>query len=89
MLQGYYSDRLVIGFLDVYGKVRGRLERLRKNHGIQFTDITVPERRQELLELASRILEIGKKYGLEVQSCAEAIDLSQREENAQNQNSIK
>jgi len=76
MLQGY-SDRLVISFLDFYGKVRGRLERLRTDYGIQFTDVTVPERRQELLELAGRIFDIGKKYGFEVQSCAEATDLSQ------------
>lgn len=76
MLQGY-SDRLVISFLDFYGKVRRRLERVSEDHGIKFRDISAPENRQELLELAGRISEIGKKYGFEVKSCAEATDLSQ------------
>ncbi|MBE3575790.1 MAG: DUF1848 domain-containing protein [Firmicutes bacterium] len=75
-LQGC-SARLVISFLDFYGKVADRLERLTRRTGIVFRDLTLPEHRGELLNLAGRIREIGDKYGFGVYSCAEAVDLTE------------
>ncbi len=73
-LEGY-TERLVISLLDFYGKVSGRFKDLSKRSGIRFRDIALPEHNSELVEIANRISEIGKKHGMKVYSCAEALNL--------------
>ncbi|WP_166245228.1 DUF1848 domain-containing protein [Paenibacillus turpanensis] len=69
------AKRLTVSFMDFYGKVERRLELLEKQHGITFTDITAPEHR-DMLDLASRQLaEIARRNGMEIETCAEAVDL--------------
>jgi len=73
---GGYTKRLVISLLDFYSKTEGRLSRLSAETGATFTDIALPAYRTELLPLARQIKRIGDAHGLEVYSCAEAVDLS-------------
>jgi len=70
-----YTRRLVISLLDFYSKTEGRLSRLSSETGTMFRDIALPAYRTELLALARRIRGIGDGHGLEVSSCAEAVDL--------------
>lgn len=69
------AQRVMISFLEFYSKVKNRLKKLEAQYGIQFTDLTANEHRQELLELARKIREIAQKNGLQVFSCAETVDL--------------
>lgn len=69
------TERLVISFLDFYGKARGRLERLRRSRGISCSDVTLPGMEPELERLAAGIGTIGASYGLGVFSCAEDVHL--------------
>ena len=62
-----YTERCVLSFLDDYrhlGKVSREL-------GFRAPN------RQEMLELAERFSEIARRHGLTLQTCAEAIDLSE------------
>jgi DNA repair photolyase len=71
------TNRLVISFLDFYGKVAGRLKDLERHCGISIHDIRDGVYRTELMELLSQIKHIGDKNGLSIFSCAEDLDLSE------------
>jgi len=71
------SVRLVISFMDMYGKVEGRIARLRQQHPeLALTDIADPRQRGLLAELMQAVQTIAARTGFTVQSCAEAVDLS-------------
>lgn len=70
-----YTHRLVISFMDFYGKTENKIKKLQNKHQISFTDLTAPEYRKQLEDMAGKISDIGRRYGLEVQTCAEAVDL--------------
>jgi len=69
------AERLVISFLDFYGKAGRRLETLRRSRGIACCDITLPGMESQLELLAAGIGTIGASYGLSVFSCAEEVAL--------------
>lgn len=69
------AERLVISFLDFYGKAAKRLERLRRETGIVCADITLPGMEAQLERLAAGIQSIGAAHGLSVFSCAEEVAL--------------
>lgn len=70
------TERLIISFLDYYGKVERRLADLTRRTGVTFADITRPEHREALLALATGISELATAAGMTVQTCSEAIDLT-------------
>lgn len=74
-LEGY-CERLIISFLDFYGKAEKRLEEIARKEGMAFVDIAGEGMEDELLELARHIGYIGEKNGMKVYSCAEKADLS-------------
>jgi len=69
------TQRLVISFLDFYGKAGKRLEKLRQESGISCADITLPGMEPELERLAAGMGGIGAAHGLCVSSCAEEVAL--------------
>lgn len=69
------TERLVISFMDFYTKLDGRLKKLEAEEGITFHDITAPEGRDSLEQLACGIKTICDAEGIEVFSCAEKTDL--------------
>jgi len=69
------AERLVISFLDFYGKVRSRLEKLHRSSGIACADITLPGMEAQLERLAAGMGRIGAAHGLSVFSCAEEVAL--------------
>lgn len=69
------TERLVISFLDFYGKAGRRLEGLRRSQGIACYDVTLPGMEPELERLACGIGGIGAAYGLGLFSCAEDAEL--------------
>ncbi|AJY69793.1 hypothetical protein RW64_09405 [Geobacter sulfurreducens] len=75
-LQGH-TTRVVFSFLDFYGKVSGRIRELEKTKGIRVIDITDGSHREEMLQLAAQIKQVGNHFGMEVLSCAEQSDLAQ------------
>ncbi len=70
------SERLVISFLDYYGKVTRRLRRLESLHGISFTDLRQEAHRRECDSLCAMIGRIAGACRLAVYSCAEALSLA-------------
>lgn len=70
------TERLVISFLDFYGKVGKRLEKLRLESGIKCTDIAAPELRGELERLAAGLGAIAAADGLRIFTCSEEADLA-------------
>lgn len=72
-----YTMRVIISFLDFYGKVKKRLIRIEGQQGITFRDIRGDLFREELFDFAREFVRIVKSHGMQVQSCAEAVDLDQ------------
>jgi len=77
-----YTERLVISFLDFYGKVKARLEKLSQETRIVFYDPLGDGKEEmaletcdEVLKLAQGIADIAISSGMEVFSCAETVDL--------------
>ncbi|MEC0139133.1 DUF1848 domain-containing protein [Paenibacillus macerans] len=73
-LEGY-TYRLVISFMDYYGKTVARFKKLQQNHAVLCTDITLPDYREQLDEFAANISRIGAARGISVETCSEAADL--------------
>ena len=71
-----YSERVVVSFVDFYGKVAARFRRTSEREGIRFEDLTEPSRREELLRFAKQMACIGAGFGFTVTSCAEPVDLT-------------
>jgi DNA repair photolyase len=64
-----YTRRLVFSFADI--SVYRKVERNLRNAGVNYREFT-----PEIMHEAARQLErIGKRYGLELRSCCEAVDL--------------
>lgn len=61
-----YTDKCVISFLDVYSKIKKRLEAN-----------AIPEvLGTQMFEMAGYLSDIAKKYSITIESCCETIDLS-------------
>ena len=60
-----YTRRTVISFMDLYAKTQ------RNTAGLQIESLS----EQDMVELAKQIVVIAGRYGMEVESCAEMIDL--------------
>ena len=61
-----YTERCIISFLDVYPKIS---KRLRQNHVVGLTE-------DEILYIAEHFSSICNTYGIKLQTCSEAVDLS-------------
>lgn len=65
VLEGY-TERCVISFIDIYGKLQSRVA----PYGIRSPQT------KEIMELAQFISETAEKHRIQVETCAEKIDLS-------------
>lgn len=70
-----YTERMVISFLDFYGKVQKRLDQLGSAAGICFHDWLAAENLESLHNLAARISRIAQDNGIKIFTCSEAVDL--------------
>ncbi len=70
------TERLVISFLDRYGTVGRRLERLRQGRGIDCGDLTAPERGHDQERLAAGLHAAAAARGMGMFTCAEEVDLA-------------
>lgn len=73
-----YTERMVISFLDFYGKTKKRLDRLSLTGGIRFNDWLAIENLESLDNLSAQIAAIAKDNGIQVFTCSEGIDLQKR-----------
>lgn len=62
-----YTERVVISFVDLYAKTE------RNTKGLELHPIT----KDDMLEIAENLANIAREYGLEIETCAEAIELEQ------------
>ncbi len=69
-----YTERVYISWLDFYTKVNRRLKLITEKQEIEFTDLTQPEYHEQLFEFAAKIQRIFTDRGIQVFTCAEAID---------------
>lgn len=72
-----FSSRMIISFLDLYEKVKYRLDSLEKEHGIRVTDICAPRNEAEFHRLSQNLGQIAHQNGFEIYSCSEKADLAQ------------
>ena len=70
------TRRLAFSFCDFYGKGQGRLYRALQGTGIKLEEITAPENREALEEIAWGFREISDSHNLEIFTCSEEVDLS-------------
>ncbi len=61
------TEKCIISFLDVYPKIR---------KGIQFENIRALEH-HEMISIAKTFSEIGKSYGIDIETCCEKINLEE------------
>jgi DNA repair photolyase len=69
------TDRLVISFLDFYGKVNRRLADLERSQGLKLNDIAANLHCDELRTFATGFHRIAADHGMSVFSCSEETDL--------------
>jgi len=67
------THRCVISFLDVYRKIRQKMVHLAKEETLRLIDLHQDETKAR--ELSSLLSETGRKYALELFTCAEPFDL--------------
>ncbi|UCC79922.1 MAG: DUF1848 domain-containing protein [Candidatus Zixiibacteriota bacterium] len=67
-----YTKRVIISFVDLYKKVQSRLTKLANEKNVRFFDMD----QNTCSRVASGLEKIGENYEMEIQSCAEEIDLS-------------
>ena len=70
------TRRLVFSFYDFYGKGQGRLNKALEGTGIKLEDITSPEHKDALDQVAYGFKEIADHHNLQIFSCSEDIDLA-------------
>jgi DNA repair photolyase len=70
------TRRLVFSYYDFYGKGQGRLNKALQGTGITLEDITAPEHRDALDQIARGFKDIADRHGLQIFSCSEDIDLA-------------
>jgi len=71
-----YTHRLVISFMDFYGKTENKIKKQPNLADVSFTDITNPEYKEQLEEMAYQLNRIGQANGMQVETCAEAVELA-------------
>ncbi|NLY76367.1 MAG: DUF1848 domain-containing protein [Firmicutes bacterium] len=72
-----YTERLVISFLDFYGKVRRNLNRLTQSKGVKFEDWLDSANSELLEQFAAQVAASVKENGMQTFTCCEAVDLRQ------------
>lgn len=68
------TNKVIISFADIYKKVETNLNRFSKNSNIEIHDICKTE--TELRELAEYFSQVSIRNGMQIQTCAENIDLN-------------
>lgn len=71
------TDRLVISFLDFYGKVNRRLADLERSQGLKLSDIAADLHRGDLYTLATGFQKCASAHGMQIYSCSEDADLAE------------
>lgn len=69
------TRRLVFSFYDFYGKGQGRLNKALQGTGIKLEDITSPDQKSALDQIAQGFKEIADRHSLQLFSCSEDVDL--------------
>lgn len=70
------TRRLVFSFCDFYGKGEGRLNKALMGTGIELEDITAPEQKEALDQVALGFKAIADRHSLQIFSCSENVDLA-------------
>ncbi|MEI6825898.1 MAG: DUF1848 domain-containing protein [Desulfuromonadales bacterium] len=70
---GGHTNRLIISFADIYKKVKSNLDKFAKTNSVVVSDLT--KDMDSLLELSHYFAKTADAHGMQIQSCAEEIDL--------------
>jgi len=70
-----YTERLIISFLDFYGKVQQNLDRITASQGVEFQDWLDLINQDSLEQFASQVPPLAKDHGISTYTCSEAVDL--------------
>lgn len=70
-----YTERLVISFLDFYGKVQRNLSRLTATKGIRFEDWLSVENVESLEDFAAQVATVAGDNGIHTFTCCEGVEL--------------
>lgn len=64
-----YTNRVVISYLDIYGKLERTLKKMEKKNDIKIIDVCKYKKTHQ--DLSIFLKETAEKYGLEIESCSE------------------
>lgn len=70
-----FTERLIISFLDFYGKVQKNLNRITASQGVQFGDWLDDTNSELLAAFAAQVPALAKENGMHTFTCSEAVDL--------------
>lgn len=68
-----HTNRVIISFADIYKKVKSNLDKFAKVNNVVISDLT--KDMESLLELSHYFAKTAEASGMQIQSCAEEIDL--------------
>lgn len=74
-LSGYCS-KVIISFVDNYGKVEKRWGKLEQSEGFKSVDLLMPENESSLNSIAGAFAKTAEACDMEIFSCCEQVDLS-------------
>lgn len=70
---GGHTNRVIISFADIYKKVKSNLDKFAKANSVVISDLT--KDMESLLEISRFFAKTAEASGMQIQSCAEEIDL--------------
>ncbi len=68
-----HTHRVIVSFADIYKKVKSNLDKFAKSNNVAISDLT--KDMESLLELSHYFAKTAEASGMQIQSCAEEIDL--------------
>ncbi len=72
-----YADRVVVSFLDFYGKVERKLKKLNEANRLNLIDVTNDACQSELFWLAKKFSASAKTNNMDIYTCSEKVELEQ------------
>lgn len=70
-----YTSRVVISFVDMYGKTKNKFKKIENEHGIEFFNLQADSNKREFHKLVSTLSTISRENHLQIFSCAEKVKL--------------
>jgi DNA repair photolyase len=75
-LEGF-TNRIIISFLDFYGKVKNRFNKILSKDGVEVSDLLDESRKSIMIYLSNQLKKLSAKHSMDIFTCSEYIELKE------------